>query len=156
VVRLNKNDRDGAAADFDVARRLEPRGSSDYYCRGWAWSRKSDHVRAIADFNEATRRDPTNWEAQRARAWTWATCPDPNCRDGKKAVESATKECERTNWDDSAALDILAAASAEAGDFDAAVKWQSKANAMYSDALATSEARLRLYQAKTPYRHEWP
>jgi len=49
---------------------------------------------------------------------------------------------------------MKAAAHAEAGDFEAAVKLQIKANAMYStaDDRKAGEARLALYQEKKPYR----
>ncbi len=44
--------------------------------------------------------------------------------------------------------------SAETGDFAAAIKWQTKANALYTDPLdrEKAQARLKLYQAKKPYR----
>jgi hypothetical protein len=50
----------------------------------------------------------------------------------------------------------LAAAHAEAGDFDAAVKWQTKANALYGagENREKGEARLKLYQERRPYREE--
>jgi hypothetical protein len=52
----------------------------------------------------------------------------------------------------------LAAAHAEAGRFDDAVKWQSTANGMYSDADAKriGEERLELYRVKKPYRDAAP
>ncbi len=51
-------------------------------------------------------------------------------------------------------LSTLAAASAEAGNFDSAVKWQERAQGLYWDAIDKEHrlARLTLYRAKKPYR----
>ena len=75
-------------------------------------------------------------------------------RDGKRAVESATRACELTEWKEPGVLDTLAAGCAEAGNFDAAVKWQTRANALFpaGKEKTEGEARLKLYQARTPYR----
>ena len=48
-------------------------------------------------------------------------------RDGKRAVAVATKLGELTEWKNPDALDTMAAAYAEAGQFDDAVKWEKKA-----------------------------
>ena len=84
--------------------------------------------------------------------------PDAKFRDGKKALESATKACELSEWKDSYHVDTLAAAYAEAGDFDAAVKWQTKATALYEPGEDQKNAqwRLKLYQEKKPYREVDP
>ena len=77
-------------------------------------------------------------------------------RDGKKAVESATQACEMTNWNDPDMLGTLAAAYAETGDFDDAIKWQQKAVDLTSPTLLVTlnqrQARLALYQSRHPWR----
>ncbi len=62
-----------------------------------------------------------------ARARMLATCLDKRFRNGKQAVEDATKACELRGWKDPDDLTALSAAYAEAGDFDAAFSWQSAA-----------------------------
>ena len=56
-----------------------------------------------------------------------ATCPDEKLRDGPKAVTSATRACELTQWKEARPLAALAAAYAECADFSGAVRWQQKA-----------------------------
>ena len=84
-----------------------------------------------------------------------ASCPVAKYRDGKKAVEIATHACELTQWKRSDFLDTLAAAYAEAGDFNAAIKWETKAIETMTDERTRepSRARLILYEAGKPY-HE--
>ena len=126
--------------------------------RGYARSAKNEYEKAIADYNEAIRLDPKDHNAYNGRAWLWATCPDAKYRDGKKAVESATKACELSAWKDPNNIDTLSAACAEAGDFDVAVKWQSKAVELLSDEKEKEDyrSRLKLYQEKKPYRQMQP
>lgn len=56
-------------------------------------------------------------------AWWLATCPDAACRNGKEALALALELCNRVDWSNAQALDCLAAAYAETGDFTAAVKY---------------------------------
>ena len=115
-----------------------------------------DPTRALATYDELAGAYPDLVEAHAASAWIRATCRDAQFRDGKRAVTSATRACELTNWQDTGALGALAAAYAETGDFAAAVKWQQKAISMGSGARdpVNLQARLDLYLAGKPYRHQ--
>jgi Flp pilus assembly protein TadD len=73
-------------------------------------------------------------------AWVLATSPDDNVRDGKLAVELATKACEVTNHEESHILSTLAAAYAEAGDFDKATEWSQKAIEVFETQRAAAIA----------------
>jgi len=150
---LKKGDLDKAIADCDEAIRLDPRDATAYCNRGVAWRKKGDYERALADDRQAIRLDPNDVYSYNVLASLLATCPDENYRNGKRAIELATKACEMTGWKDGGMIDTLAAACAEAGDFANAVKWQTKACEFAPETRQEDcRARLALYQAGMPFR----
>ena len=155
-VWVTKKEYDKAIAEFNEAIRLDPLDAQVYCNRGIAWAYRKEYDKAIAEFNEAIRLDPKDAVAHNSLAWLSATCPDVKHRNGKRAVELATRACQLSEWKNASPLDTLAAANAEVGDFDKAVGWQEKANRLYTntDDRKTGEDRLRLYQHKKPYRDE--
>ena len=149
-----KKNYEKAIADYTEAVRLDPKHSMAFFNRGNARLKTRDYDQALADYTEAIRLDPRLALAYNNRAWLWATCPDAKYRDGKRAVESATRACELTDWKDAYDLGTLAASYAAANHFTKAVQWQQKANALYTDPDAKKKGAelLTLYQHKTPYR----
>ncbi len=150
-----KKDGDKAIADYTEAIRLNPKYVNALFSRGAVWTEKKEYDKAIADYTEAIRLDPKNVFALGNRAWLWATCPDGRYRDGKGAVESATRACVLTEWKDAVAIGILAAACAEAGQFDEAVKYQERALTFTEYGKSSNEKdreRLKLYKEKKPAR----
>jgi len=154
----HKKEYDKAIADYNEAIRLDPKFAWPYNNRGTARRATKEYDKAIADYNEAIRLDPNDALPYSNRAWLWARCPDVKYRDATKAVESAAKACELTRMKVPSLLDTLAMAHAEAGDFDAAVKWQTKAIALLADGKEKGDyrARLKRYQEKKPDRETKP
>jgi len=148
-------DYDKALADFSSAVRLDPHEAVTYNNRGNTRYFLKDYEHALSDFTEAIRLDPHDPVAYNSRAVLRASCPDEKYRDGKKAIADATKACDLTDWKDAETLDTLAAAQAEAGDFDKAIEFSEKAIELADDdAKADLESRLKLYQEKKPFRQE--
>jgi tetratricopeptide (TPR) repeat protein len=127
-----------------------------------AMGRLQDARDALA---EAVRLDEKNTGAQNNLAWLLATSPVDHVRDGQQAIVHANAACEQTQWKVPGTLDTLAAAYAEAGDFDNALKWQSEAISQFSAIAAKGNGeagedpdgfrkRLDLYRAKKPVRED--
>lgn len=94
-------------------------------------------------------------------AWLLAVCPEAELRDGARAVRLATRLCPETTDCQPTYLDTLAAALAEAGRFDEAVKVARQAldlaRTAGDESLAESlTSRLQLYEAGQPYHEPSP
>jgi tetratricopeptide (TPR) repeat protein len=141
-----------AIVDLNMALRLDPHQAAVLDERGNAWEAEKRYGKALADYDEAIRIDPGDARAYRDRARLLATCPDRAIRNSELAVISARRACELTQWQEAGALDTLARASAAIGDFESAVKWQTKSNTLAVSALEREEgkARLKLYLEKRP------
>ncbi len=116
---------------------------------------------ALADYEKALALEPKDDGILNNLAWLLATSPDEKLRDGARAIRLATQACELTDWKAPHILSTLAAAYAETGDFDAAVKWSSKAVELASkehddpkakETLDALKKELENYQAKKPTR----
>ena len=86
-----------------------------------------------------------------------ASHPDAEVRDGAQAVRLAERACELEDYKAPASLDTLAAAYAEVGQFEQAVKTAQRAGKLAHKAgmkrLAEDiQARMELYKAKRAYR----
>jgi HEAT repeat protein len=121
--------------------------------------RKIDFDKAKKDYEDAIQREPKNARAHGSLAWLFASCPDAKWRNGKSAVEHATKACELTGWKTPSCLGALAAANAEQGDFEAAIRNQQKSleislsrNGEQDPEVSLARVRLELYQAHKPFR----
>ena len=140
---------------FSRALEIDPEQFLSRRGRGDAAISVGDHPAAIADLEKAMELQPDNDTVLNNLAWVLATSPDDAVRDGKRAIGIAEKACELTEWKQPHIVSTLAAAHAEAGDFDEARKYSRQAVEGSDEA---SEVRNQLkdelesYEAGKPWR----
>jgi len=149
---------DQAIDDCSRAIEFDPNVLGAYMTRASVYLRKKDYAKAMRDVEAAMQLKPKHAdEVFNSLAWLRATCPDGAVRNGTAAVEAATKACELSQWKDWRYIDTLAAAYAEAGDFNQAVKYQKQviqtAKGPVTD-LEKLKHRLALYKQHKPYHEE--
>jgi tetratricopeptide (TPR) repeat protein len=108
---------------------------------------------AIKSYNSVLKLDPDNMLALIRLARILAICSDDSLRDGKRAAELAFRALESVKGNSAELLDILAAAYAETGEFEKAVKTARKALELAGAKEKNGvEERLALYVKGMPYR----
>ena len=150
-----------AIAAFREALRLKPSYVQAHHGLAMACAAVGRWPEAFGHAQEAARLAPEQPVALNNLAWILATCPDPKVRDGSEAVRLAERVCELTGRKNPTLLDTLAAAYAEAGRFDEAVRTAEEARSL---ALAGGTKpladvigeRLELYRSGRPWREGRP
>lgn len=164
---------DLAIQDLNTVLRLAPGVLLAQVLRGILYEHLGDYSRALADYDRIvsiTSSLPLNRAfAQNSRAWLRATCPNASFRNGKQAVTDAKSACNETSWTETAYIDTLAAAHAEAGDFNSATQFEQQAikgaredawaikdparrRTAYERQLALYQRRLAAYERHQPWR----
>jgi Flp pilus assembly protein TadD len=105
------------------------------------------------------RLNPDCVEALNNLAWALATSPRAEIRDGPRAVSLARHACELTQFRKTLFLGTLAAAQAEAGNFDAAVATAQKACELAvengeTNLLQKNQELLERYRARKTAKEE--
>ena len=138
---------------YDALVAVEPTNWMPLRGRGDAYLNVGRQAEAVADYEAAMAIEPKDHGILNNLAWVLATSPDEKLRNGKRAIELATTACELSEYKLSHILSTLAAAYAETGDFETAIKWSTKAievdEGEHGDAL---KKELESYQAKKPVR----
>jgi tetratricopeptide (TPR) repeat protein len=149
---LNDQTRD-AIAEYSKVIDLDAEDFTALRSRGDAYLNLGDHAAAIEDFERAFKLKSDDSPLLNNFAWVLATSPDDNVRDGKRAIELATKACELTEYKKPHILSTLAAAYAESGDFENARKWSQQAVDMHDPENGPElEKELASYKDDKPWR----
>ena len=152
-----KGEAEKALADYSQSILLDPKSPFGYVTRSNWYHEHGEIALAAKDLLEALRLSPDDPEILNDVAWYMATSPDATVRNPAKSLQYAEKACDLTHWKNAGYIDTLAAAYAEIGDFEEAVKWQQKAVALTPKGEHTAELaeHLKLYLQKQPY-HDPP
>jgi tetratricopeptide (TPR) repeat protein len=156
---IGKKEYGKAARDFSELDRLDPNDPQSAHDRAKLFNAKGDYKSALTELREMVRRFPRFAYGRNALAWFLATCPNATYRSGAEAVEHAQSACELSQWKDAYVIDTLAAAYAEAGDFDHAIKYATQAVNLLSPSDTHEKEikeRLALFQRKEAYHANPP
>lgn len=153
LTRHDQGQFDEALADYNAAIAIDAKFAPVWEAGGITREAKGDVAKAISNYQKAIELDGSFVRARNNLAWILATSPNEEVRNGKQAVQHATKVCELTGFQDAVYLDTLAAALAESGQYEQAVKRANEAIENATDEQKPVIAqRLKLYEEGEPFR----
>jgi cytochrome c-type biogenesis protein CcmH/NrfG len=146
-----------AIAYLQKAIEINPDNAESHYLLGNATFRNGGVTEAIRQYEKAIQLNPDYIQARNDLAWILACQPDPDLRNGARAVDLALRADQLSGGQNPVIIGTLAAGYAEAGRFSDAIAASQRAlqaaMAQTNRTLAESlEKRLRFYQAGSPWR----
>ena len=111
---------------------------------------------AATDFQHAVKLDKSLGRAYQSAAWLMATCPDKTIQNRDLALKAASRAIKLDGRSDYRYLDTAAAALANAGGYDEAIKYLQQAleNSPPPEVLPDLQDRMATYQAGRPFRDD--
>ncbi len=158
VAQMRLGQHDAAERSLKRAVELQSVYPEALFVLGTVRAQQHNRAGAIEAWEQLLRQKPEHVDGLNQLAWLLATAGDEQVRDGRRAVELAEAACHMTANQQPTTLDTLAAAYAESGRFDDAVRAQRQAIGLLKArnaqaAVADFTTRLRLYEQHQPY-HE--
>ncbi len=152
---------DDAVQSLSRATELSPGMARAWDFLGVALRAQGDLPGAVRALRRGVELAPENPSLSNELAWILATAPDDALRDGVEAVRLAELANRATGGETPTVLDTYAAALAEAGQFDQAVRVARQAidlagSAGQTDLAKRVTARLRGYEQRQPFREPAP
>lgn len=157
IALVRKGRPDEAVAEFEEMLKPDPENAEVQFHLGMALAAAGKLDEAMRCYRKVIGQNPDHAGALNNLAWELATSPVPSRRNGDEALVLAIRANAAAGGKSPDCLDTLAAAYAEAGQFDEAVKTAKEALRLAgerSDSAAAGalERRIHLYEAGQPFR----
>ena len=154
---FKKGQDDETLAQFQRAVQIDPKLANAQSDLGTLLVQRGRMDEAMEHYQRALELQPTNVSFLNNLAWVLATCPNPEVRNGARAVELAQKAERLGGAENSAIVGTLAAAYAEAGRFGEAVRTAERALNLATAQTNTAQigllrTNIALYAAGLPLR----
>ncbi len=146
-----------ATSDYHRAIKLDPRYPPAYVGLAATMAQLGKPNEAIQHYRYALELESDSPEALWRLAWMLSAHADATIRDGEEAIRLAERACRLTSFSLAPALDALAAAYGETGQFEKAGRTAETAHQLAlaagnSELAEAIRSRLELYKAGRPYR----
>jgi len=138
-VRFQQGQIDQAIAQWRKALAIRPRDAEAHRNVADALRKQGKVQEAVLEYEQALNIAPEDSVALNNLAWILATCSDGSMRDGARAVTLAERAAQASGGRNPSFLRTLAAAHAEAGQFD-----EAAATAEVAKALANTQSKPKL------------
>ena len=154
---FQKGDLDGAIAQWRTTLSIHPYDAGAHTSLGNALVQKGLLREAVDHYERALQSDPDSILPLNNLAWVMSTGPDDSLRNNEVAVQLATKANQLSKESNPVFIRTLAAAYAQAGQFEIAIETAQRAseqaNAQGAHDLALQiQEDVDLYQRRTPFR----
>ncbi len=147
---------DDAIFEFNYALKLQPESENAMLNRGTALELAGKETDAFESYKKSLQENPDRLAVANALARIQAMSLNEKLRNGKQAVALAERVCALTQNHQPFFLDTLAAAYAEAGQFDPAIATAESALKLLQPAdplYKNVQSHLALFKAKQPCRN---
>jgi tetratricopeptide (TPR) repeat protein len=154
---FQKGDLDGAIAEWRTTLSIHPYDAGAHTGLGNALAQKGLLREAADHYEKALQSEPDSILPLNNLAWVMSTGPDDSLRNNEIAIQLATKANQLSKESNPVFIRTLAAAYAEAGQFDKAIETarraleQANAQGVHDLAIQIQE-ELDLYRRRTPLR----
>ena len=149
---------DDAIKNLEKSLELKPKNPHPYYYLAKSYEKLENYSEALKLYEKSLLYEPNSYFTLNAVSWLLSTCPDEKYRNGTQAVIYAERLNDFTKGQNSMYLDTLAAAYAESGKFEDAVKTQEKGlnylirSSADKSVIEEFKVRLSSYKNKKPWR----
>jgi len=154
---FQKGDLDGAIAQWRTTLSIHPYDAGTHTSLGNALVQKGFLAEAADHYEKALQSEPDSILPLNNLAWVMSTGPDDSLRNNEIAVELATKANQLSKESNPVFIRTLAAAYAQAGQFENAIETARRASEQAktqgsNDLAVEIQQDVDLYQRRTPLR----